>query len=95
MLWNLNSIWLFMTVFTVGAISFILSIALDKVMGDDGFGAWGNTAIIVGGFFMAILGFNLYGTRLSDLQVATAVGLARAFVALGTMAILKAALLRL
>lgn len=95
MLWNLGGQWLFMAVFTVGAVSFILSLALDRIMGDDGFGAWGNTAVIMGGFFLAIFATNLYGRNLADIQIATAVGVSGAFVTLAVLTLCKAMLLKL
>ena len=51
MLWNLGTDWLLFTVVVVGILSFIVSMGLNAIMREDGFGATGNALIITGGFF--------------------------------------------
>lgn len=95
MVWNLGPGWLLLAVAVVGILSFIVSIALHAVMGEDGFGAIGNCVIITGGFFLAVFVANHLGYRLSDVTMAVGVGLAGAFGCLATLALLKAGLGRL
>lgn len=92
MLWNLDASWLLFAVITVAMVGFMLGMALDGVMGDDGFGATGNMVIITAGFFLAIFAANLHGWRLNDLTTAVGTGLGGAFVTLFAMALLKAGL---
>lgn len=95
MIWNLDTSWLMMAVAIVSMLSFFLGMALDGVMGDDGFGAVGNTVIITTGFFLGIFIANTYGIYLKDLKLAITAGLCGAFLALGTLAISKSILARL
>lgn len=95
MLWNLGSEWLLMAFVVVGIVSFILAMALNAIMGEDGFGAVGNAVIITAGFFLAIFVANNFGYRLTDLRLAAATGLGGAFACLTVLAVLKAALNRL
>ncbi|RST86141.1 hypothetical protein EJC49_11995 [Aquibium carbonis] len=93
-IWNLSVWWIFMAVSVVTILSFILSIGLSVIIGRDGVGPTPMTVILTGGFFGSIYLLNLYGVRLSDLQEASFVGLAGAFVALVTVLLLKSALNR-
>lgn len=95
MLWNLDSGWLLLAFAVVGILSFILAMALNVVMGEDGFGAVGNAIIITAGFFLTVFAANNFGYRLSDLTMAVAVGLGGAFACLTMLALLKAGLNRL
>ena len=95
MLWNLGSEWLLMAFAGVGIMSFILAMALNAIMGEDGFGPVGNAVFITAGFFLSIFIANNFGFRLGDLKMAIAMGLAGAFACLTVLAVLKAALNRL
>lgn len=90
MLATLGIGWLVMAVAVVGILSFILGMALDKLMGGDGFGPVGNMIVVTGGFFLSIFGANLYGYHFHDLKIAVATGLVGAFVLLGVLSLLKA-----
>jgi len=91
MVWNLDTTWLFLAVAFVAMFAFMLGMALDGVMGDDGFGATGNMIVITAGFFLGVFCANSWGYRLNDLTVAVATGLGGAFVTLTVLALLKAA----
>ena len=95
MLWNLDTGWLIMAVAVVGILSFIVAMALNVFMGEDGFGATGNAVIIATGFFLSIFLANNLGYRLNDLQRATTVGVLGAFACLSILTLLKAGLARL
>ncbi len=95
MIWNLDISWLMMAIAVVSILSFFLGMALDGVMGDDGFGAVGNTVIITTGFFLGIFIANSYGIYLRDLKLAIAAGLAGSFICLAMLAISKSVLARL
>ena len=95
MLWNLGADWLLIALAIVGILSFILALALNAIMGEDGFGATGNAVVITAGFFLAIFVANNLGYRLSDLKLALVIGLSGAFACLIVLAALKAGLNRL
>ena len=83
-----------MAIAVVSILSFLLGMALDGVMREDGFGAVGNTVIITTGFFIGIFLANSYGIYLKDLKLAIAAGLGGAFVSLATLAVSKSVLAR-
>lgn len=95
MVWNLDLGWLLMAVLCVGILAFILSMALNAIMGEDGFGATGNALVITVGFFGTILAANAVGYRLADLRDAVVVGMAGAFLCLVALSLGKAVLARL
>lgn len=95
MLWNLDFGWIMMAVTVVAMLSFLFGLALDGVMGSDGFGALGNMLIVTAGFFLAIFAANSYGVPLRDITWATATGLGGAFLCLAILALCKAGLNRL
>lgn len=94
MVWNLDIGWLLMAVVCVGILAFILSMALNAIMGDDGFGQTGNAGVITVGFFATIFVANTFGYRLADLREAVIVGMAGAFLLLTVLAVGKAVLAR-
>lgn len=85
MIEKLDFVWLTMTIATVSILSFFLGYAIHGLIGRQGYGAYGNAAIIAGGFFAAIYGANWYGIRFTDLTMATMTGVAGAFVCLVTL----------
>lgn len=95
MLWNLGAGWLLMAIVVVGILSFILAMALNVFMEEDGFGATGNALIIASGFFLTVFVANNLGYRLSQLDQAAVVGLVGAFACLTALTLLKAAINRL
>jgi hypothetical protein len=95
MLWNLDFNWLLMAIAVVAMLSFVFGLALDGLMGSDGFGALGNAVIVTSGFFLGILAANSYGIPLRDLTLAAVAGLSGAFLCLSLLAGCKAALTRL
>lgn len=95
MLWNLDASWLMMAVAVVVVLSFFLGSAIDALVHDDGFGSFGNSLIIAGGFFLTILAANHQGYNLHELHRAIMVGLAGAFVCLGSLTLFKALVVRL
>ena len=95
MIWNLDAAWLMMAVASVAVMGFFFGAALHAVMGDDGFGPMGNTALFTFGFFGAILAANDYGISLRHLDLAVAVGLGGAFLLIAALALTKAGMARL
>lgn len=95
MLWNLGTEGLLMAVAVVGIVSFIVSIGLDAIMGEDGFGATGNAVVITAGFFLGIFAAGRLGWGLNDVKVVVATGLVGAFLCLSVLMFVKAALNRL
>lgn len=95
MLWNLGTEWLVLATATVAILSFIVATALNALMGEEGFGATGNAAIITIGFFGGIYFANAFGYRIFDVRSAIATGLAGAFLFLTVLVALKAAMRRL
>lgn len=95
MVWNLEIGWLLTAFAVVVILSFIIALALNAIMGEDGFGATGNTVVIATGFFVAVFVANSLGYRLGDLRLAATTGLAGAYFLLFTLAAFKAALNRL
>ena len=89
MLWNLDAMWLAMSVTSVLIVAFFLGSAIRAIMREDGFGATVNMIIIAAGFFLAILAVNGHGHYLRDLQEAVMIGLAGAFASLGTLTLIK------
>jgi hypothetical protein len=95
MFWNLDPIWLAMAIAMVAIVSFMLGMALDALMDDDGFGPVGNMLVMTAGFFGTIIGANQHGIIFRDLAQATATGMVGAFACLTLVALVKAALSRL
>jgi hypothetical protein len=95
MLSNLDVSWFFFAVVTVAIFAFMLGMALDGVMGDDGFGATGNMVVITAGFFLAIFAANNWGIHFADLKIAIGTGLGGAFIAVFCLALMKAGIERL
>lgn len=95
MLWNLDLSWLLMAVSIVAMLSYIFGMALDGVMGSDGFGPLGNMVVVTAGFFLGIFVANSYGITLRDLSLAIGAGLGGALISLGVLAGCKAGLNRL
>lgn len=95
MLLNLGFMWLAMAGATVAIVSFILAIALNAVGGEEGFGATGNAAVMVTGFFAGIYIANMLGYRLADVRQGIPVGVGSAFALFGFLVVLKAVMRRL
>lgn len=95
MLMNLDLTWMMMAIAVVAILSFIFGMALDSLLGSEGFGPIGNTIVVTAGFFLGIYVANSYGIRFHDLKMAVATGLCGAFASLGIVAVVKAGLARL
>lgn len=95
MLWNLAFIWLAMALACVTILSFIVATMLNALIGDEAFGATGNTVIMTLGFFAAIYLANFLGYRLTDLARAIPVGVGGAFALLGFLVVFKGTMRRL
>ncbi|MBX3578645.1 MAG: hypothetical protein KF723_15685 [Rhizobiaceae bacterium] len=95
MVWNLDTSWLMLAVALVSVIAFMFGSALHALIGEDGFGPFGNMLIIDAGFFGAIVAANMRGLALTDLTLAVGVGMAGSFAALAGLALLKAGLQRI
>lgn len=95
MIWNLDLMWLALALTVVSILAFLLSLALDALMRDEGFGPFGNMTIITTGFFLGIALANAFGVRLRDMQTAAVTGVAGAFICLFVLVALKGLLRRL
>ena len=95
MIWNLPAAWLLMAVASVSVLAFFFGSALNAIMREDGFGPLGNMAVFTVGFFGAIYIANLNDILLRDMTLASATGLAGAFVLIAVLALFKAAVGRL
>jgi hypothetical protein len=95
MLMNLDPTWMMMSFTVVAILSFIFGMALDGLLGAEGFGPIGNTVVVTAGFFLGIFVANLYGVHFYDLKMAVATGLVGAFACLGVLAVIKAGLARM
>ncbi|MBO6717406.1 MAG: hypothetical protein JJ913_05550 [Rhizobiaceae bacterium] len=82
MIWNVDAGWLFMAVATVGGISYMLALLLESSIGREGFGPFGNAALITAGFFLAIYAANHQGIRIGELKHALMIGLGGSFLLL-------------
>lgn len=78
------------TLLLVACLALLLGLALDGLMDRGGFGPLGNMAIITGGFFLGFLIANHFGIISGDLAMASATGLAGAFLTLAVSALIKA-----
>lgn len=94
MIWNLDPQWLLIAFACVGILSFMLGLALDGIMGKDGFGAVMNAVIITGSFFGTIYLCNMMGISLRRLEVAVPYGLTGSFAVFSFLALVKAGLSR-
>lgn len=95
MLWNIGTEWLMIAVAIVAILSFVIALALDAVVKEEGFGATGNTVIITVGFFFAIFTFNTFGYRMANLNHAVSTGLFGAFICFSVLMVLKGLLNRI
>ena len=95
MIWNLDAIWLALSISAIGILSFVVALAIDAVMGDDGFGAVGNAFILAGGFVTGILLAEWWRMNLRDLAYVAASGLCGALCCMLILVTIKAALSRL
>lgn len=95
MFWNLDPVWLAMAITVVAILAFMLGMALDALMDEDGFGPVGNMLVMTSGFFVTVTVANQHGIVFRDLAQATATGMVGAFACLTVVALLKAALSRL
>lgn len=95
MSWNPGAGGLLMAFAVVGIVSYIVAMALDAVMAEDGFGVVGNAVITTIGFFAAVYAGSRWGVRPDDLAVVVVIGLVGSLASLGVLMVLKAALDRL
>lgn len=79
MIWDVDAVWLLMAFGAVAALSFMLSLLLESNIGREGFGPFGNSAMITAGFFIAIAAANHQGYSFGELKYALIVGLCGSF----------------
>jgi hypothetical protein len=89
MLSKLSMFWVFMSVSTVGVISYFVALTIDGVFGKDGFGTLGNMAVLTAGFFLGLIVAEEIGYIVRGFQMATFVGIAGALSTFMTLAFLK------
>lgn len=68
---------------------FFLGHAMDGVLGDEGFGSYGNMIWIITGFVGGILVMNYFGISLKDVRFTVGGGLAGAFTLLASLVLGK------
>ena len=95
MIWKLDRIWLALSISSIAIISFIVALAMDAVMGDDGFGAIGNAVILTAGFVAGILLAEWWRMNLRELSHVAGFGLSGALACMLVSVGIKAALRRL
>jgi len=96
MIWNLDWGWFLMALSSVAIVSYILCLMLESSLGGEGYGPFGNAALITAGFFGAIFGANYYyGVNLRELGDALVYGIGGAFGLFLLMVILRAFAVRL
>ena len=95
MLWNIGTEWLMIAVAVVAILAFVIALALDAVVKEEGFGATGNTVIMTVGFFFAIFTLNSFGHRMADLSHAVSTGLFGAFICFSVLMVVKGVLNRI
>ncbi|TWG55405.1 hypothetical protein L611_001900000860 [Aminobacter sp. J15] len=92
---KLDAMSLLLAISMVGILSFIVSLGLDAIVGEDGFGATGNAVVITAGFFFSMFLMIRFGWNLTDKKFAVACGLVGAFLCLTALMLLKALVKRL
>ncbi|WP_157018804.1 hypothetical protein [Mesorhizobium xinjiangense] len=95
MIANLGVFWLIMAMGTVAILSFILSLALDAIIGQDGVGGVGGMILMTGGFFGGLYGLNHFGMRFRDIQDGAVAGMACALAAFAVILLGKAVVRRI
>ena len=81
------------TVIAIGG--FFLGHAMHGVLGDEGFGAYGNMMVILAGFVGGIFVMRYFGFSIKDFRIGVTGGLIGAFAVLVTLVLTKNVLHRL
>lgn len=89
MIWNVDPAWLALAVGVVAGISYMLALLMEPNIGSEGFGAFGNAALITLGFFLGIYCANHYGISVKALKYALMIGLCGSFALTLTMFLLR------
>lgn len=79
----------------VAIFGFFIGHAMDGVLGDEGFGPYGNMSVIVTGFIASVFLMRYFGFSMRDLRLAATGGLAGSFTCLATLVLSKNILHRL
>ncbi len=79
---------------SIVVVSFFLGNAMDGVLGDDGFGIFGNMIVIAAGFFVGLWVGRYFGYPVNNFKFGIIAGLAGSFVSLLVLSIIKAVLNR-
>ena len=75
--------------------SFFLGNAMDGVLGNDGFGIFGNMVIIVAGFLVGLWFGKYYGYSVTTFRIGVIAGLIGSFTCLLSLCVVKSILNRL
>ena len=89
MLWDVDIAWLLMAISAVAGLAYMLSLLMESSIGREGFGPFGNAALITAGFFLSILAANYQGVSVSELKYALMIGLSGSFVLMLLMFLLR------
>ncbi|MGH6763891.1 MAG: hypothetical protein ACRECW_20150 [Phyllobacterium sp.] len=76
----------------VSMCAFFVSMTMDSVIGERGFGVLGNMVILTAGFYIGLEGSVRLGLVLSDITMTTLAGMSGSFLALALLSFLKARL---
>ncbi len=95
MIANVGAFWLIMAVGTVAILSFILSLTLDAIIGQDGLGGMGGMLLMTGGFFGGLYGLNHFGMRFTNIQDGAVAGMVCALAAFAVVLVGKAVVRRI
>lgn len=94
MIWNLETQWLMLAISSAAIFSFFFGMAMDGIMGKDGFGPIVNSLIICASFFATVYVCNMLGISLRRLEIAVPYGLTGSFVVFVLFAVSKALIKR-
>lgn len=76
----------------VSMCAFFVSMTMDGVIGERGFGVTGNMLILTAGFYIGLEGFAQLGLALSDITAIALAGMCGSFLSLAVLSVLKARL---
>jgi hypothetical protein len=85
----LNTDTLIFVVSLITIAAFFLGQAMDKVLGDEGFGPYGNMMVFWVGFVIGLMGASYLGFNMRNYQLAAAGGIVGAFATLTVVVLIR------
>lgn len=89
--WTLTTEGFLIALAIVAAMSFIIAIGVDAIVGADGLGTSGNALVMTVGFFLAVLVVRQLGWTGEDARYGVGAGMVGAFLALAIAMLAKLA----